>query len=251
MKTIFNNLIINLDSLIDIEGLVSMRPKISALIALNKKHHKPVKYWSEGLYDRSLLGIYDIQQNIQLDQVDPEQAKLIERLIAEDEFGSYIIYEQDNLAQGSYSFHLRYSLNFLERLEKDKCVKLPYDCEFDFFYQWLEQQNIFSDYGRVNFFLTPKGVHTDIHKDYSMFEEQHPEHFPGEFIHLVFNDRKKFFLIDEVTGEKTYLHGYCNWFDHRNWHGSDIANDSCYSLKIEGKFTEEFREKIKSLVGAP
>jgi hypothetical protein len=54
--------------------------------------------------------------------------------------------------------------------------------------------------------------------------------------------------MDEKTGtikEQVPVQGYSVFFNHHNWHGSfDNYPNSSITVKVEGKFTDEFRKQI-------
>lgn len=52
-------------------------------------------------------------------------------------------------------------------------------------------------------------------------------------------------MLNEQTKEKKYVDGYTAWFDTVNqYHGSDAQEGLTFSIRIDGKFTDEFRAKI-------
>lgn len=256
MNKIFNQEFINLDELIDLDGLMYMKPKISAFIANNGALLKPVKYPNGCLFDRSLQGIQDLQKQFETNPDCYKNKEIIKHCIENDTFGSYIIYENDNVVQGSYSLNLRYPKDYKNKHRTTACQAINQDILFDFFYQWLNRQNIFSEYGRVNFFVTHKGSRTEVHRDYInpnsdltlLTPDQHNYisdlNEPEQFILINFTTRKKFFLYDSLTNSKTYIPGTCNWFDASNFHGTDAVDQACYSLRIDGIFSKEFYTKI-------
>lgn len=66
-----------------------------------------------------------------------------------------------------------------------------------------------------------------------------------EFLWFRTNLRKPFYMFNEQTNEKKYIDGYTAWFDTVNqYHGSDAADGLTFSVRIDGKFTDEFRAKI-------
>lgn len=256
MNRILNQDFINLDELIDLDGLINMKPKISAFIANNGALLKPVKYPNGCLFNRSLQGIQDLQKKFENNPQNYKNKEIIKYCIENDTFGSYIIYEEENVVQGSYSLNLRYPKDYKNKHKTLACKSIEQDVLFDFFYEWLDRQNIFSEYGRVNFFVTHKGSKTEIHRDYInpnsdlklLTPDQHNYisqlDEPEQFILINFTSRKKFFLYDSESTSKTYIAGICNWFDSSNFHGTDIVDQACYSLRIDGIFSKEFYTKI-------
>ena len=66
-----------------------------------------------------------------------------------------------------------------------------------------------------------------------------------EFIWLRTSLKKKFYLLNCGTGEKLYVSGYSAWFDTVNqFHGCDGCDGLSYSVRVDGRFTDEFRAKI-------
>jgi hypothetical protein len=254
MHKVLGKNFINLDNLIDIEGLLALKPKISAFIAANNSFIQPLKYLNAFLLDRNLQGSIDLQQKF-----SKSSDTIIKNLIDNDNFGTYIMFEEENVVQGSFTLNPRYTWDFKNKHRKNACQNHHIDSLLNFFYEWLDRQDIFKEYGRVNFFITYKGSKTEIHRDginfytdkSSITQDQLPfvaeSPEPEQFILINFSDRKKFFLYDQEFGQKCHLAGTCNWFDSSNFHGSEIAEQACYSLRIDGMFSDQFYSKIQKM----
>ena len=66
-----------------------------------------------------------------------------------------------------------------------------------------------------------------------------------EFVWLRTNLQKRFYVLDHRTGSKKYLDGYSAWFDTVNqFHGCEGCEGLSFSIRVDGRFTEEFRAKI-------
>lgn len=66
-----------------------------------------------------------------------------------------------------------------------------------------------------------------------------------EFLWFRTNLKKPFYMLNHETNEKKYVEGYSAWFDSVNqYHGSDAYDGLSYSIRVDGKFTDEFRAKI-------
>jgi hypothetical protein len=66
-----------------------------------------------------------------------------------------------------------------------------------------------------------------------------------EFLWFRTNKKKPFYMLNHETGEKKYVESYSAWFDSVNqFHGSDATMGLSYSIRVDGKFTEEFWAKI-------
>lgn len=67
----------------------------------------------------------------------------------------------------------------------------------------------------------------------------------NEFIWLRTNMRKPFYMLDNATGTKKYVESYSAWFDAVNqYHGCDGTEGLTFSIRVDGIFTDSFRETI-------
>ena len=67
----------------------------------------------------------------------------------------------------------------------------------------------------------------------------------NEFVWLRTNFAKPFFMLDPATGEKLYVASHSAWFDTVNqYHGADAGSGLSFSIRIDGRFTDEFRRLI-------
>jgi hypothetical protein len=234
-----NRPFLNFDHLLDIDSLLAIKPYISAFIAKNHHLLKPSKFRS-GHFNGREYGISDYQDQFKADHniiTDPKLRETVTDLLNCDQFGNYIVFEQD-VAAGTFSIIPRYSLDYNTKHCATECVAMPEDRQFAFFYEWLDRQNIFSDYGRVTLFINYTGAHSAVHSDY--IDTSQPS--VDEFVWINFSPvRKKFYLVNNETDEKIYSSGYCNWFNTTNNHGSDPAKQACYSLRVDGLFSDAFK----------
>ena len=66
-----------------------------------------------------------------------------------------------------------------------------------------------------------------------------------EFIWFRTNFKKPFYLLNYQMGEKKYIESYSAWFDSVNqFHGGDPVDGLSFSIRVDGKFTDEFKAKI-------
>ena len=66
-----------------------------------------------------------------------------------------------------------------------------------------------------------------------------------EFLWFRTNLKKRFFMLNPVTNEREYIEGYSAWFDSVNqYHGSDAVEGLSFSIRVDGKFTDEFKKLI-------
>jgi hypothetical protein len=70
-------------------------------------------------------------------------------------------------------------------------------------------------------------------------------HICHEFLWFRTNLKKPFYMLNQHTNEKKYVESYSAWFDSVNqYHGSDACAGLSYSIRVDGKFTDEFRAMI-------
>ena len=236
-----NRPFLNFDDQIDVDGLFAIKPYISAFIARNHHLLKPTKFRGEH-FKNGKYGIQDYQDQFKKTPSivkDPSLQKIVSDLVDCDQFGNYIVFEQDVITC-TFSMVTRYCLDYRTKQYANECVALPEDKQFDFFYKWLDQQSIFSDYGRITMFINYPGAHSVVHTDYPDTSQPNSD----EFIWINFApDRKKFYLVDPDTNIKIYAPGVCSWFNTNNYHGSDPVEQACYSLRVDGLFSDEFKQR--------
>lgn len=66
----------------------------------------------------------------------------------------------------------------------------------------------------------------------------------NEFIHIRPDTRNQFYLWDPETKCKTGINTRAAWWNDVDWHGGNKVMAQTYSLRIDGKFTEEFRKRL-------
>jgi hypothetical protein len=149
----------------------------------------------------------------------------------------YVLFKYDvmtlgeNLLLRSYDDYVAGFRNkHLSSLNSD----LPSYEHFPVLKQWIKESGIFSEVGRVIFFVSNKGVYTPIHADYQNLKSR-----KDQFVWINLFSRKKFFVLDSNL-EKQYVTGEINTFDNAAWHGSEPADYSCFSIRVDGLFTDKF-----------
>jgi hypothetical protein len=66
-----------------------------------------------------------------------------------------------------------------------------------------------------------------------------------EFIWFRTNLMKPFYVLNHETGRKLYVGSHSAWFDTVNqFHGSDAGAGLTFSVRVDGKFTDEFLRLI-------
>lgn len=114
---------------------------------------------------------------------------------------------------------------------------------------WVENlitSGIFEHIGRVIFFhREADGVpfeHRDLDGTKGIQDGYTPHR--NEFIHIRPNLKAPFYLWDPEDQGRTYINSRAAWWNDQDWHGGDRLMQQSYGLRIDGKFTEEFRKKL-------
>lgn len=112
---------------------------------------------------------------------------------------------------------------------------------------WVESMvgTIFEDIGRVIFFHCEADGIPFEHRDLDAKNGVNViKPHRNEFIHIRPNTKKAFYLWDPETKDKTYLNCRAAWWNDVDWHGGERIMEQSYGLRIDGKFTEDFRKKL-------
>jgi hypothetical protein len=116
----------------------------------------------------------------------------------------------------------------------------PYTKYFPELLRFVDELPIFEARSRVNFFISPPNAGGEIHRDYH-------RDFPGppQLPHFVWlqMEKKPFFLFDPEKSEKRYIDSHAVWFNSNQHHGTDPVDYFTWSVRIDGKFTDEVAKR--------
>jgi hypothetical protein len=88
-------------------------------------------------------------------------------------------------------------------------------------------------------------MYDDVPRDIPAHRDHIETEVCHEFLWFRTNLKKPFYMLNHKTGEKKYVETYSAWFDSVNqYHGCDPYEGLSISIRVDGKFTDEFREKI-------
>ena len=146
-------------------------------------------------------------------------------------------------AFGAYDFYRVYPVieegNILGECSKHfpGLIKWMYD---------LIKSNVFVDVYQVNLITVDSGGIPWEHADFNSPDAPVPEaaDLVKEFIHIKTDCDRPFYIIDPDTGERVFMNTRAAWWNENVWHGGLPIQRPTYTLRINGKFTEEFRTRI-------
>ena len=97
----------------------------------------------------------------------------------------------------------------------------------------------FAATGRMLIMYDAEGRPVTAHRDHDSQDLCH------EFVWLRTNLDKPFYMLNPETGEKSYVRGHSAWFDTVNqYHGADGTGELSWSIRVDGRFNEDFRKLI-------
>ena len=252
LRGINGNPYLDLEKYIDIKSFDDIQTDIHKGFALSKHLavtgclEVPTDMFNEnshGLDWKPLSKAY--VEFLQLADTDPVKitGQQIMQEHGHNEFVTYLKY-----ALGGYDLYTFYVLwDFKEGWRQDPTVRELTDISeyFPSLVKWidnLKDTGIFSHMGRASFFVLESGGVSFEHRDPSV-DPEFPE-VTSEFIHIRPDMSRPFYVRDPDTLEKTYIETRVGYWNDQDWHGGEQIMKPTYGLRIDGVFTEEFRNRI-------
>ena len=138
-----------------------------------------------------------------------------------------------------YGAHNPYRIH--EVLNKENNFESEY---FPFVLDWIKNLPIFSHVKSAYFLIVEAGGSSIEHSD-PEFEGDKSLH---EFIYVRQNTKRPFYVRHFETNEKVYMNSRASCFNDQDYHGSDPCQETTYMLRVDGIFTDSFREILKNVV---
>lgn len=241
---------LNLDSYIDIETFKSLHYKICRGIVLSKykKEGNIVKMggWNNQ-YDPEFKPIcfalddYEaLPDDHEIKQIGRELGELDNR----DEFVLFL-----KLALGAYD---PYQFVFLKTEEGGWASRFeekswtPDASYFPELRAWLEQlvPTVFTHLGRIIIFKAEHDCIMPLHRDLIYPTETDYVDHRHEFLHLRTTLDKPFYIWDTGLEHKVLVDSHATFFNDQDWHAGGRTNQQTYSIRVDGVFADEFRQRI-------
>jgi hypothetical protein len=93
--------------------------------------------------------------------------------------------------------------------------------------------------GRMIVMYDDSGRPVSAHRDHDSPDLCH------EFVWFRTNLDKPFYMLNPATGEKLHVRSHAAWFDTVNqYHGADGTGGLSFSIRVDGRFSPEFRRLI-------
>jgi len=127
---------------------------------------------------------------------------------------------------------------YLELDDPDKWSPTQHQAQFAHLMEFIETLP-FERTARIVIFCDNRGRAVTAHRDHPWINVLH------EFVWFRTNLDKPFYVQNARTKQKQLFSSYTAWFDTVNqYHGSDATDKPSISVRVDGRFTEEFRAQI-------
>lgn len=254
---------INLDPHLPVSEFINLHPAIAKGFALARNYAKegtwmaPGFDWKDSSYIMDWKPIYKAWDEYQA-LPDNHPIKIEGNKILPTNFSDY---KQRNTftrylktTMGANDPYIYYFL-WNEGDWKERNAKRQKTEESKFFpgvVDWVESlqtNGIIDRIGRVIFFHCDHNgrafEHRDLDAKNGLFENNYYTPHNNEFIHIRYRTKRGFYIWDPDTQNKHYINSHAAFWNDQDWHGGEESVEQEYGLRIDCKFTSEFRKILK------
>ncbi len=152
------------------------------------------------------------------------------------------------LTSAGIGYHLmmtgikNYPAGYRFKNTKEGVFDLKSKADFPFLFNWIEKQNVFSEYGRATFWIAKANEKTVMHSDYGNTKSK----MKDQFIWFTGKASKRLIFRDDESEEIHYSTSRAGIFNNCNWH-CGLGNETAmgWSFRVDGIFTDEFLDKTE------
>ncbi len=234
------HLYINLEQHVDLKEFDSLHPEICRGIAtanhlavhgLQTINYGTINPSSQGYDIKPLYDVYSLWESLP----DTNLLKQAGKDLNYNELTAYL-----KFAFGGYDLYSLYKI-----LDVDFQTNGIGEIEnhFPMLTKWILQfkdLNIFEILHSATLFVLEAGGIPWEHRD----PEPANEGEIAEFIHIKTDCKRPFYMVDPKTKQREYINTRVAWWDETDWHGGEPVNWATYTLRINGKFTKDFKNRI-------
>lgn len=253
---------INLDPYLDIEGFKKLHPEICKGFALARDYAKegtwmaPGFDWKDASYIIDWKPIYQAWDEYKsLPDYDP--IKIVGDTILPVDFNDY---KQRNIftrylksvlgANDPYIYYFLWTEGDWNQRNSER-QKTQESQFFPGVVKWIEnliESKIIDRIGRVIFFHCDHNgkafEHRDLDRNNGMMNDNQYSNHKNEFIHIRYRTKRGLYIWDPVAENKVYINSNAAFWNDEDWHGGEHSKEVEYGLRIDCKFTLEFRQKL-------
>ena len=190
---------------------------------------------------KSLDAFIDVER---LKALDADIVRALERRTQDNKFhtGPFTLNNDDDKVPGGCEIPLTVNKNKTYRYYQLDQAELwspsAESVEFPSLMEFIRSLP-FKSTGRMIILYDTNSNAVTAHRDHARRETCH------EFIWFRTRLSKPFYVMNHRTKERKYVESYSAWFDTLNqFHGADAAPGLSISIRVDGKFTDEFRSRI-------
>lgn len=243
--------LIDLDERIDVERFSRLKDEMDAGIA---KSHWEAGSFGPGVYEKQVdRDLFNLEEVLLPGGKHPDAPHVMQVLAGMPGLTQRRRYLKlrYGLYSSSHSVYLRRPKedNYFAINKSDDCVWTGDEKHFPNLVRWI-QDLPFASIGRILFFinehLCPVVAHSDLKSSQQSkgYVANHPHGYEFIWIRPTVEEGKNFYILDEATGVKHYVKGRSCWFNSFDIHGADPSPTMTYSLRVDGRFTPEFKRKL-------
>jgi hypothetical protein len=190
---------------------------------------------------KSLDAFIDVER---LKALDGDIVEALERRTQDNKFhtGALTLNKNDDQIPGGCEIPLTVNKNpiydYYELDQTELWEPSPESAEFPSLMEFIRTLP-FKSTARMVILYATNSTAVTAHRDHARLETCH------EFIWFRTRLSKPFYVMNHRTKERKYVESYSAWFDTINqFHGADAAPGLSISIRVDGKFTDEFRSRI-------
>lgn len=248
LKGILGKPWIDLSDLADFSGFSNIHPHICRSFALashlvpHGMLYAPEDYLNLKVYNNQFKMLFECLHEFK-NLPDDHPVKINGINLSDNDLVMYL-----KFASGGYDLYSFYVLCDFEegwRTNSEMITKKSLADYFPEVVAWINSlidQKVFSHIGRATFFVQDSGGMSFEHFD-ECIDPEYPE-LTSEFVHIRQTLDRPFYVRDRETLEKTYINSKVSYWNDQDFHGGDPVSTPTYSFRIDGVFTNEFRNKI-------
>jgi hypothetical protein len=250
IKGILGRPYIDLSKILDLSRFDKLHPEICRGFAISKNLASfgsidvPDGFMNLKVYNNQFKPLYKAHEEM-LNLSNDNPLKIYGQHLRNNDLSTYLKFAFS--AYDLYSFYVIY--DFKEGWRENPAIKgrNPIADYFPEVIKWVDgliETQVFSHIGRATFFVLEAGGISFEHHDPSV-DPENPD-ITSEFIHVRPNIDRPFYIRDDDSSEKFYINTRAGYWNDQDYHGGDPVSKPTYSFRVDGTFTNEFKEKIKN-----
>ena len=239
MHLITNKPWIDLDAAFDVQAFAAIENQITIAVAQAERLAVMGRVGSQNnLLDQTACEVTELYKHILNNWQHPDHSAIKMSGMTVFECYNYLKYKYQIDYFGS-TIQIRDTVlpnSFPLKHLESATANFPAHSYFSKLMDFLRNSGAFVEIGRVIVLMCSPGWRTPIHTDYNDAGTTRKDQFLWINPYL----SKQLFVYDEVTSTKYPITSRFATFDSASFHGTEIQNRNCYSIRVDGVFTDKF-----------